>query len=1127
MDLFKLVGTIAIDTANAEKSLNDVHKQVADTEKAVSEGCDKVKQSSEKAGNSATKAGKTAEEAGKKAKKAGEDAGKGGRESEKSGNKWAEFGKKIEKAGTKVTGIGKKIEKAGDAVGKVGKKFAPLSAAAAGTLTAVTKGASDFQNGMAKMSTLFDTSQVSVQKLSKEFLNLSNETGKSAVELTEAGYQALSASVPVEKLGGFIRTSANMAKVGFTDTATSVDLLSTAVNAYGLEADQADSIANKLVNTQNLGKTSVNELASSMGIVIPTAAGMNVNLDQLCTMYTLMTKQGIATAESTTYMNSMLNELGDSGTDVGKVLKEKTGKSFQDLMKDGKTTGDALKILKDYSKETGTAFNELWSSQEAGKAAMALLNDSAGDFNETMGSMANVADLVGQGLEKMNTPSAKMAKALNRIKNSGIELGSVLLTTVAPYVEQFTKKVEELTEKFNKMPDSQKKMVLVMLAVVASISPVLAIMGKLIKVFADGPIAVGNLMKGFGKLQTAIAGINAPVVTIVAVIAVLVAAFTHLWNTNENFRNNMIAIWDQIRDKISSFVDNVKERFAGLNISFADIVSALKAIWDGFCEILAPVFEGAFAALADTITTVCDVLIGILDTFIGLFTGNWEQCWTGIQEVFGGIWEGIKAVLTDVLESLKGVLDTFLGWFGTDLDTAWADITATVESVWNGITDFFTSVWEGIKNVFETVVNGISDFLTSAWESITSSIQNVWDGIVNTVSAVWETIKNVVQVGIMFVGEIISAAIQIITIPWMFIWENCKEYITAAWEFIKNAVSTALESISNTISDIWNAIVGFISPILETLKNVFVTIWQAIETEVANSINRMVSIITTVWSAVSGTISAILSVIASIFSTVWNGITSVVSSVLSTIQSVVSSVLSAMRGVVSSVLNAILSTVKSIMNSIKSTMTSVWNGIKSVVSSAINGIKSVISSGLHVAGSVVSSVLSGIKSKFSSVWNGIKSVVSSAINHIKSAMNFSWSLPKLKLPHPKIEGKFSLDPPSVPHFSIDWYAKAMDAGMIMNRPTVFGYDAVSNKLMAGGEAGSETVVGTQSLMNMIQDAVNNSGNRDDGAIQALLEAIYNWMRNGGLYKLMIDVLTNGVELEFDNREIARLVKKYA
>ena len=1039
MDLFKLVGTIAIDTANAEKSLNDVHKQVADTEKAVSEGCDKVKQSSEKAGNSATKAGKTAEEAGKKAKKAGEDAGKGGQESEKSGNKWDEFGKKIEKAGTKVTGIGKKIEKAGDAVGKVGKKFAPLSAAAAGTLTAVTKGASDFQNGMAKMSTLFDTSQVSVQKLSKEFLNLSNETGKSAVELTEAGYQALSASVPVEKLGGFIRTSANMAKVGFTDTATSVDLLSTAVNAYGLEADQADSIANKLVNTQNLGKTSVNELASSMGKVIPTAAGMNVNLDQLCTMYTLMTKQGIATAESTTYMNSMLNELGDSGTDVGKVLKEKTGKSFQDLMKDGKTTGDALKILKDYSKETGTAFNELWGSQEAGKAAMALLNDSAGDFNETMGSMANVADLVGQGLEKMNTPSAKMAKALNRIKNSGIELGSVLLTTVAPYVEQFTKKVEELTEKFNKMPDSQKKMVLVMLAVVASISPVLAIMGKLIKVFADGPIAVGNLMKGFGKLQTAIAGINAPVVAIVAVIAVLVAAFTHLWNTNENFRNNMIAIWDQIRGKISSFVDNVKERFSGLNISFEDIVSTLKAIWDGFCEILAPVFEGAFAALADTITTVCDVLIGILDTFIGLFTGNWEQCWTGIQEVFGGIWEGIKAVLTDVLEALKGVIDTFLGWFGTDLDTVWSEITSTVESVWNGIVDFFASVWNGI---------------TSA------------------ASSAWETIKNVITVAIMLIGEIISAAVQIISLPWRFIWENCKEYIIAAWETIKNVISSALNTISSVISAGWNAISAVVTPVIDTIINIVSSGWNLISSVVSNVAQGILGVVSSVWNSISGVVS-------------------------------------------------------SVMGTISSVMSSGWNAAKGVVTSAISGIRSVISSGLHSASSVVSSVLSGIKSRFSNIWNGCKSVVSSAINHIKSAMNFSWSLPKLKLPHPKIEGKFSLDPPSVPHFSIDWYAKAMDAGMIMNKPTVFGYDAVSNSFMAGGEAGSETVVGTQSLMNMIQDAVNNSGNRDDGAVQTLLEAIYNWMRNGGLYKLMIDVLTNGVELELDNREIARLVRKYA
>lgn len=845
MDLFKLVGTIAIDTAKAEKSLDDVSKQVNDTEKVVSEGCDKVKESSEKAGSSAEKAGRKVEESGKKGRKAGEDNKKSGEETEKSGNKWVEFGKKVEAAGTKVTGVGKKISSAGGEVVKLGKKFAPVSAAATGALTVVTKTSSDFQNGMAKMSTLFDTSQVSVQKLSKEFLNLSNETGKGATELTEAGYQALSASVPVEKLGSFIRTSANMAKVGFTDTATSVDLLSTAVNAYGLEANQADNIANKLVNTQNLGKTSVNELASSMGKVIPTAAGMNVNLDQLCTMYTLMTKQGIATAESTTYMNSMLNELGDSGTDVGEILKEKTGKSFQDLMKDGMSVGDALKLIKQSSDETGTAFNELWSSQEAGKAAMALLNDSAGDFNETMGSMANVTDLVSQGLEKMDTPSAKVSKSLNRIKNSGVELGSVLLTTVTPYIEVFSQKVIELTNKFNAMPDSQKKVILVLLAIVEAVTPVLLVVGKAITAFGQVYSVAGKLVTGLGKLWGVFAA--NPVLIVVAVLAAIVAAFIHLWNTSESFRNFWI---------------------------------------------------------------------------------------------------------------------------------------------------------------------------------------NLWNGITSTLSSAWETIKNIITVGIMLIASIISAAVQIITLPWRFIWENCKEYIIEAWNYIKAAVSSALGVISSVISNAWNIIANYLTRILSNIKNKFV---------------------------------------------------------------------------------------------------SEWNAIKSHVSSAINGIKSSISNGLNGAKSTVTGVLNSIRSAFSSVWDGCKNIVGNAIGHIKSLMNFSWSLPSLKLPHFSISGKFSLHPPSVPKLGIEWYKKAMDDGMIMNQPTIFGYNAKSNQFLAGGEAGSETVVGTQNLMDMIQEAVNNagSGNGDSEATRALLEAIFNWMRNGGLYKLLIDVLTNGVEFEFDNREIARLVKKYA
>lgn len=412
-----------------------------------------------------------------------------------------------------------------------------------------------------------------------------------------------------------------------------------------------------------------------------------------------------------------------------------------------------------------------------------------------------------------------------------------------------------------------------------------------------------------------------------------------------------------------------------------------------------------------------------------------------------------------------------------------AGLVVALITLWNtndGFREAVTNAWEKIKEVFGTVIDAIKGFFSglvekvqTAWESVKEAVTNVFTAIADTVSAVWETIKNVITVGIMLIGSIIDAAFQIITLPWRFIWENCKEYIISAWNYIKDTVSSALNIISSVISDAWNTVSSFLTYILSNIKNKFVSDWNAIK-------------------------------------------------------SVVSNVLLMISLTVTSVMNSIWSVVSSILNVIKSVFSSAWNGIKSVVSSAVNNIKSVVSSGLNGAKSTVTGVLNSIRSAFSSVWDGCKNIVGNAIGHIKSLMNFSWSLPSLKLPHFSISGKFSLHPPSVPKLGIEWYKKAMDDGMIMNQPTIFGYNAKSNQFLAGGEAGSETVVGTQNLMEMIQEAVNNagSGNGDSEATRALLEAIFNWMRNGGLYKLLIDVLTNGVEFEFDNREIARLVKKY-
>ena len=373
---------------------------------------------------------------------------------------------------------------------------------------------------------------------------------------------------------------------------------------------------------------------------------------------------------------------------------------------------------------------------------------------------------------------------------------------------------------------------------------------------------------------------------------------------------------------------------------------------------------------------------------------------------------------------------------------------------------------------------------------------------------------------------------------------------TTFFEKGMDGVENFLEKLGGLIEDVPKIIQTFKdwSPLISGVAAGFVTL------KVAMAISSLISDITTAWTAYktanegatiaqwlfnaalnANPIVLIVTLIAGLvvaLITLWNtndGFREAVTNIWNAIKTTVTNVINSIKSVISSVFNAIKSTISSILNSIKSTFTSVWNSIKSTVSNVINGVKSTISSGLNAAKSTVSGVLNSIKAVFSNVWNGCKSVVSNAINHIKSIMHFSWSLPHLKLPHISISGSFSLKPPSVPHFGIEWYKKAMDDGMIMNQPTIFGYNAKSNQFLEGGEAGSETVVGTHNLMDMIQEAVNNagSGNGDSEATRALLEAIFNWMRNGGLYKLLIDVLTNGVEFEFDNREIARLVKKYA
>lgn len=242
--------------------------------------------------------------------------------------------------------------------------------------------------------------------------------------------------------------------------------------------------------------------------------------------------------------------------------------------------------------------------------------------------------------------------------------------------------------------------------------------------------------------------------------------------------------------------------------------------------------------------------------------------------------------------------------------------------------------------------------------------------------------------------------------------------------------------------------------------------------------------------------------------------------ILDGIKNTVSNAWNAIKSAVSNAMSAVHGTVSSIMNSVKSTFSSSWNGIKSTVSNAVNGVKSTISSGLNGAKSAASNALSGIKSKFSSIWSGCKQIVSDAISRIKGAMHFSWSLPHLKVPVLHVTGKFGIAPPSVPHFSIEWHKKAMDNPMLLTQPTAFGINK-NGQIMAGGEAGDEVVSGKDTLMTMIEDAVETKNSALIEILVKILDAILALDENmGGNLR---DALA-GTEFKVNNREFARLVR---
>ena len=794
----------------------------------------------------------------------------------------------------KIEEVGGKLESVGNSISGVGKKMMPISTAVGGLGIAAVKTAADFDSAMSQVAAVSGATGDDLQALRDKAREMGEKTKFSASEAAQAmNYMAMAGWKSKDMISG-IDGIMNLAAASGEDLAITSDIVTDALTAFGLTAADSGHFADILAAASSNANTNVSMMGETFKYCAPIAGALGFSAEDTAEAIGLMANAGIKSSQAGTALRTIMNNLaGDvkiSGQAIGDVTIATTNA-------DG-----SMRSLSDILADCRTAFGNLTESEKAqaaeslvGKNAMsgflALMNAAPADIEKLSGAIDNCD---GTAEKMAATMQDNLMGQLTILKSQLEELAISFGEMLMPAIRSIVTKIQEFVDKLNGMDEGTREMVLKIGLLVAALGPFLVILGTTIS-------KIGTAMKGFvqlangfsklkvavqggtglfGKLGAAIGGISAPVVAVVAVIGTLVAAFLHLWNTNEGFREAIIGTWTKIKETVSTFCQGIIDRLNALGFSFKDITEVTSAVWNGFCSLLAPVFEGAFSAIASVLSTVLDVITGILDVFIGLFTGNWSQMWNGVKTIFSGVWEGIKGVLSAAVSIIQGIVDVFLGWFGTS---------------WSG-------VWTNIKTFFE----------------------GIWNGIVAFFSGIWETITNVVQTGIMLIGSILSAAFDIITLPFRFIWESCKEIITNVWNAIKSVVSAGINAVSSVISSVMGII-----------KNVVSTVWTAISTKISTVVNGIKNTVSTVFNAIKSVVSTVWNGIKSAISTVVDGIKSKVSSVFNAVKSTVTSVFNGIKSTTTSVWNGIKSAIITPIEAAKNTI----KGIVDKITGFFSGMK--------------------------------------------------------------------------------------------------------------------------------------------------------------------------------------------
>ena len=746
-----------------------------------------------------------------------------------------------------------------------GTLIADLVKTASSQLTNLAQSAirngSVYETSLAKVGTIADLGKLSIQKLGSQITDMSNTMGIAATDIAEAAYQAISAGQDTANAVEFAGQAAKLATAGFTSTTSAVDILTTALNAYGLSADQATHISDVLLTTQNLGKTSVDELSSSMGKVIPLAAAYNVSVENLSSGLAVMTANGIATAEATTYTKSMLNELGDTGSSVGKILQQQTGKSFAQLSADGKSLGDVLQVLYDSVGDDGTAFAGLWSSVEAGTGALSLVSGGADKFNGVLAQMVDSAGATDTAYQTMtDTFQHSMESLQTTAENLSIDLFEAMEPGLKEAANWGTDCLNTLTSALNEggpaaMLDAASGILENLTAGVVQKIPGLAsaatqVITKLVQYLADHQDEIFDA--GIQLLEQLIIGITDNLPQLIAAAAELIAKFSAaLISHLPDLLNCGAALLTTLVDGIIRSIENLGEAALAC-------IAKLTGVWDGSMDEWGHIGENIVTGLLNGITGMWDTLVstvkgkvnGMVSTVknvLGIHSPS--KVFTEIGEnVTQGLVNGINTGAPAAQEAIQNIAQT-LNNYGPDFATVGATITEQFRTK-------LTEGWAQIQSDIQTDALGAIETLATAlkdgdleslglwtasyfWQACTkeqqAQINSIALGALNQLgSALSGVFGNLSQLAMGLVAQFVPAAASATTgqialntamdaNPILFVISLIGMLVGALLKF-----ANTNKSIASFLKNLWYGVGDFISVVFEGIIRVLGTVIQGV-----------------------------------------------------------------------------------------------------------------------------------------------------------------------------------------------------------------------------------------------------------------------------------------------------------